>query len=323
MTTLSSPPASAGEPGLGPLSDQGHPPTHARIRVGGLGWFFALTYAFSWLMWGTLILLGLQPFAFPGLLLFMLGIFGPSLVGVTLTFLSGTSAERAIFWSRVLSPRRIPAACWAVLFVGFPVLGLLWVPLSDLLGGQRRDLSSAAATLSQPALLLAFLIGELVAGPLGEELGWRGYALDRLLARWTPLRAALGLGVVWALWHLPAFLMPGTTQHEMGLLSSTAALYAIWVVALSVLITWVYLHTGRSVLTAHRAECAERDPRARPRQRSKRPDRGAGARTHAERVDLIRAHLHGGGGCRGDHLAPLVDHDHGHGASRPQSAVTR
>lgn len=53
-------------------------------------------------------------------------------------------------------------------------------------------------------------------GPLPEELGWRGFALDRLQRRTTALRASLILGTLWALWHLPLFYMPGTYQAGLG-----------------------------------------------------------------------------------------------------------
>ena len=45
---------------------------------------------------------------------------------------------------------------------------------------------------------------------LGEELGWRGFLLPRLAARQGPLRASLVVGLLWGLWHLPAFWLPGT-----------------------------------------------------------------------------------------------------------------
>jgi SAM-dependent methyltransferase len=79
---------------------------------------------------------------------------------------------------------------------------------------------------------------------LGEEFGWRGYALPRLQKLYRPLPAALILGVVWAFWHLPYFVVAGNYP-------SPAALYfipfAIGIVASSVLISWIYNSTGGSL----------------------------------------------------------------------------
>lgn len=47
---------------------------------------------------------------------------------------------------------------------------------------------------------------------LGEELGWRGFALPRLLQHMGPIRASLTLGALWALWHLPYFLYQPSYQ---------------------------------------------------------------------------------------------------------------
>ena len=57
----------------------------------------------------------------------------------------------------------------------------------------------------------------LIIGPLSEEIGWRGYALERLQTRWNALTSSLIVGLVWALWHLPLFMMVGTSQHELGI----------------------------------------------------------------------------------------------------------
>jgi membrane protease YdiL (CAAX protease family) len=51
----------------------------------------------------------------------------------------------------------------------------------------------------------------LLGGPLGEEFGWRGYALPRLEKRFGPVSGTLLLAGCWACWHLPLFFKPGWT----------------------------------------------------------------------------------------------------------------
>jgi hypothetical protein len=83
---------------------------------------------------------------------------------------------------------------------------------------------------------------------MGEELGWRGYALPRLLSgRLNSLTAALVLGIIWGIWHLPAFFIAGTSQHDdqMGIfwliLGTTLS---------SVIMTWLYIRTKGDVLAS-------------------------------------------------------------------------
>ena len=93
-----------------------------------------------------------------------------------------------------------------------------------------------------PAVLGSFLADP---GPLGEELGWRGFALPRLLKGRSALSAAIIVGVIWGVWHLPAFILAGTPQNNMSF-----PLFMIGIVALSVLMTWAFKGTSGSVLVA-------------------------------------------------------------------------
>lgn len=92
------------------------------------------------------------------------------------------------------------------------------------------------------ALPLLFAIRMIVGGPLGEELGWRGFLLPMLRRTHGPLAASLLVGAAWAPFHLPAMLSgPVTGQRPV-------AQFVIWVFAASVLFTWMYERTGGSVL---------------------------------------------------------------------------
>jgi hypothetical protein len=80
---------------------------------------------------------------------------------------------------------------------------------------------------------------------VGEELGWRGYALPLLLEKRSAVTASLILGVLWGLWHLPTFLVPGTPQYGLPLTA-----FVLLTIEYSILMTWVFLHTLGSVLIA-------------------------------------------------------------------------
>jgi uncharacterized protein len=124
------------------------------------------------------------------------------------------------------------------------LLALLGIPVMVLLS--CFVLPGAFATFHAPSpsfvlgYLVSFLVGFLIGGPLAEEVGWRGFALPRLQQRFGPVVGTLILGVIWGLYHLPGYLQPG------GLLPFGAFIVAT--VALAVIITWVFNHTGGSLL---------------------------------------------------------------------------
>src|ERR1700676_2285886 len=77
----------------------------------------------------------------------------------------------------------------------------------------------------------------------GEEIGWRGYALPRLAARFGLARASLLLGVLWGCWHLPLFFVPGVDNYGQSF-----PVFVLGTTALSVAIAWLYAHTNGSLL---------------------------------------------------------------------------
>jgi membrane protease YdiL (CAAX protease family) len=71
-------------------------------------------------------------------------------------------------------------------------------------------------------------------GPLGEEFGWRGFALPRLLETQTFLRANLIIGFFWAVWHLPTFFIPALPQAELSI-----PLFFVSTMALAIIAGWI------------------------------------------------------------------------------------
>lgn len=127
-------------------------------------------------------------------------------------------------------------ARWYVIALGLPtVLALAAAGLYYLFDASRPFQIGAVSVLD-------FIVFVLV---VGEELGWRGYALPLLLEKRSALMASLILGVLWGLWHLPTFLVPGTPQYGLPLPA-----FVLLTVEYSILMTWVYLHTKGSVLIA-------------------------------------------------------------------------
>ena len=125
---------------------------------------------------------------------------------------------------------------WYVIALGLPtVLSLTAAGLHYLLDGAWPLQIGAVSVFD-------FIVFVLV---VGEELGWRGYALPLLLEQRSAVMASLILGVLWGLWHLPTFLVPGTPQYGLPFPA-----FVLLTVEYSILMTWVYLHTKGSVLIA-------------------------------------------------------------------------
>jgi uncharacterized protein len=101
-----------------------------------------------------------------------------------------------------------------------------------------------------PSTLFLYVVATpvflFVGGPVFEEIGWRGFALPRLQGLYGPLVGSLILGVLWALWHLPLFLIPSwDTPHGSSL---DVVLFVVWAVSITIIFTWVFNNTKGSVL---------------------------------------------------------------------------
>jgi membrane protease YdiL (CAAX protease family) len=97
-------------------------------------------------------------------------------------------------------------------------------------------------------LVFAVRLVNPLDGPLGEEPGWRGFALPRLQERRSPLHASLILGLLVAGWHLPLVFLPGEDLAPVLLLATVAVTFVY---------TWIFNHTGGSVLMTLIAHAAE------------------------------------------------------------------
>jgi membrane protease YdiL (CAAX protease family) len=124
-------------------------------------------------------------------------------------------------------------------------LGALASASAALLAGVELD-TLRRMLESNAALLLAHFVLQVGIVATGEELGWRGWLLPILLKRTSRLRAALAVAGVWGLWHAPLLLSSITTT----------ALFLLGVAGLSILFTWLLIHTNQRlfvVVVAHAA----------------------------------------------------------------------
>ncbi|MBN1248136.1 MAG: CPBP family intramembrane metalloprotease [Anaerolineae bacterium] len=212
--------------------------------------YLALVVGLTWLFW---IPAGLLPEAEPDPLVMLLHDLGglmPIVIALVLLDRREPPGAGRDFWRRLFDVRRIGVRWGLVTLLVVPVLLLAAVGLDRLLGGQGALPEEAAHFAEAPLALLPFAAYIFFFGPLPEELGWRGFALDRLQRRNSALVASLILGAVWTLWHLPLFWVKGSWQHSLGLGTPAFWLFMLDKVPMSIVMTWVYNNTRRSTLTA-------------------------------------------------------------------------
>ena len=209
--------------------------------------FLGLTLAFScFVFWDPLALFKIPTISFVsdvkgpawGIALFLVGGFVPSLLAIFLTWKKeGAPGLRLLGW-RIFQFKL--DWHWYVFIFLIVIAGTAGqLTINKLLGNTfNRYLFLAQLGSFLPLLFI---------GPLSEEIGWRGYALERLQTRWNALTSSLMVGLVWGLWHLPLFFMVGTSQHELGILFIG---FLVGMMANSIFYTWLYNNTKQSLWSA-------------------------------------------------------------------------
>ncbi len=210
--------------------------------------YFAATYAWTWIIWIAAILMGVTMESALGIVVLLLGVIGPMVTGISFTYLTQDQEGRRDYWKRVVDFKRIPLKWFLVIILFVPALNILAAILDMLLGGGGTTWGEAAlGFVSNPlSVIPSIMFASLI--PFIEELGWRGYVLDRLQERHNALVSSLILGVVWSLWHLPMFFVEGSYQAGLGVGTLAFWLFIIGVVPLNLPFSWIYNNTGRSTL---------------------------------------------------------------------------
>jgi membrane protease YdiL (CAAX protease family) len=195
-----------------------------RRGAASVAWFVGLSLA--------LALVSLVAGAPAALLPFILAL-GPAVIAVGLAWREGHGALGRLGRSLTIRPAR---RIW-YLALGIPVLwSLTTVGVAVALGAPTAGLFDKVF----PGVLIIFLVVLLPA--LAEELGWRGFALPRLMAAMSPLQAALVIAVPWTLMHV-GLQLPGQMNEALLMWPLPLSLASY-----SVILTWLYVRTGGSVL---------------------------------------------------------------------------
>ena len=210
------------------------------IRRHPISAYFAITFGVSWVLAFLVVspeLLSGQPLTyFDGIFMFPLMLIGPSVTGITLTRLADGRVGLKDLSSRMRSWRL--GKWYAPAILTFPVLTLVVLfALSALVSGVFAPDS------------FVFGIGFGVMAGYLEEIGWTGYAIRKLTARYSAFVSALVLGGMWGLWHAPVVDFLGAAYPHGAYWLPFYLSFIALVIAVRVLIVWLHSNT-KSVLVA-------------------------------------------------------------------------
>jgi membrane protease YdiL (CAAX protease family) len=197
--------------------------------------FFALGFGLPWIGWTTNQLFDTQGIL--RTLLFYTGDF-MSIAGIVATWAAGGgSAVRALF-RRCFAPAG--PGWWIAAFL----LPLAWMIAARVTYGLSHG-GIGAPSLGALSLFLSVPAWRAwTTGPLGEEFGWRGYFLPRLLTVYRPVVATLVLGVLWSIWHYPLY------ARSIFSTPPRASTFTISVLCFSILMTIFWFRTKGNLLIA-------------------------------------------------------------------------
>lgn len=211
--------------------------------------FFAVTLAWTWSFGFAPVILGLEGTPL-GTFLFYFGGGAPSVTALFLIFFTYTRKQKNDYFRRCFSFRYM-----GVKWVFYIILFFLAITITALtigvclLGYEMPGMLFVHRIIKNPFYIFLVLVISLISGPLNEEFGWRGYALDRLFIRCGFTKATLLLGFIWGIWHLAWYFTPGQAQYDL-LQSSLfdAIMYIPGVILLNFAVSYVYIKTKRSIL---------------------------------------------------------------------------
>lgn len=184
--------------------------------------FLFIAFGFSWLAWwGLYVATGL-----PIQAIVLIGAFGPSLAGSYMALRENGWAGVTTLWKRGFEWRMSGK---------YYAFGLLFLPLVFLIAHWWSD-TGEGLLFERPWLIVpTFFYMLFLGGTIQEEYGWRGYLLDALQLKTTPIKASLFVGSIWTVWHTPIFLMEGTGQSLIPFWA-----YAMAILAFTFIISWLY-----------------------------------------------------------------------------------
>ena len=223
------------------MSDATEQPRNPAVPWSPIAVYLAATFVFAWLLWGYWVVamppggLVVSP-AF--IVCAIVGGLAPSLAGLAASWLKGGSN----------GVRELLATVWRPVQWRYLATATLVVPAAAAVSSLIQWQAIGPLRWPDVSLIVMAFVWPMMAA-LGEEIGWRGFLLPRFERAWGLLPAAITIGLIWGLWHLPADFV-GLKGY--GSLFWVAFLIngPIVLTGHSIIISWLWRKTGRSTLAA-------------------------------------------------------------------------
>lgn len=176
--------------------------------MGKIGKYLSVTFVVSWLLWGIVAIsgklgIGVLAFGAPiGSIFYVLGGVSPAICEIVLKKKSSSKEEFKSFLKSIVNPKHsiwmyVYAIGGAMLIQAIPVLFHL-------------------SEVKQPLYMGVVMIIPMIIGGGVEEIGWRGLLQPQLEEKCPHIVAAITVGVIWAVWHLPLWFIDGTNQQSLN-----------------------------------------------------------------------------------------------------------
>lgn len=211
--------------------------------------FLLMTIIWSWTFWfiGLYLLKDEinQESIGKFLIFFFIGVYGPSISAIVTTFIFD-GIEGVLNLLKKLFIWNVPLKNYLYIIILPTIFVIIGIGLYNIFIGDIGSFD-LMAFISIPAVLWA----GIYAGPLGEELGWRGFLLSELKKEQSNLKSAIIIGIIWFIWHIPLWWAPfGTLVSGESISFLPIITYFLMLICLSIIITWLVINSKGSVFVA-------------------------------------------------------------------------
>lgn len=212
--------------------------------------FFTLAYLLSWSVFGIGFLNADPAQELQGMRTYILiGSFGPTMAALIMLSISSEPRKALKEWALSLVRVKVHPLVYFLALLLPPVVAAIVMYIFGITPRQEHPTFLVYVTLIAMAPVNGMSTVLVGAGPLGEEPGWRGYALPRLLERMGDVKQSFVLGVIWAAWHLPVMIALPEWRSDVEL-SGFIPTYLVGVISVTYIITKIWRWSHGSVFLA-------------------------------------------------------------------------